>query len=183
MSHPFLSITLLEPIMVTVKKDARYEMYLKARKALLDYATPLTGSRDDAEDIVQDAFLKFVPDAADATPPPKAYLFRIVRNLSFNKRRRRKLEAKDEPDDIPWWAWPQAQPSPEAEFVLQQQVRLVAQAIERLPVRERAVMEMYRFEKMTLQEIAERLAVSVPTAHRLLSAAMVRLRDETKDVF
>ncbi|WP_244618714.1 sigma-70 family RNA polymerase sigma factor [Rhizobium sp. 18065] len=173
---------LLEPIMVTVKKDARYEMYLKARKALVDYATPITGSRDDAEDIVQDAFLKFVPDASEGPPPPKAYLFRIVRNLSFNKRRRRKLETKDEPDDIPWWAWPQSHPSPEADLVLQQQVKLVARAIERLPDRERAVMEMYRFEKMTLQEIAERLAVSVATAHRLLSTAMRRLRDETRDI-
>ena len=168
--------------MVIVKRDARYEMYLKARKALVDYATPIAGSRDDAEDIVQDAFLKFVPTADDKPLPPKAYLFRIVRNLSFNLRRRRKLETMDETGDIPWWALPQGRPTPEAEFLLQQQVMMVAQAIERLPDRERAVMEMYRFQKMTLQEIADRLGISVPTAHRLVNAAMTRLRDQTRDV-
>lgn len=168
--------------MVIVKRDARYEMYLKARKALVDYATPIAGSRDDAEDIVQDAFLKFVPEADGKPLPPKAYLFRIVRNLSFNLRRRRKLENTEEADDIPWWALPQDRPTPEAELLLQQQVITMARAIERLPDRERAVMEMYRFQKMTLQEIADRLAVSVPTAHRLLNAAMTRLREQTRDV-
>lgn len=167
--------------MVIGDKNARYRMYLKARKALIDYATPITGSRDDAEDIVQDAFLRFV-NAADEPAPPKTYLFRIVRNLSFNKKRRRKLEVIDEPDDIPWWGWPQGRPSPEADLLLQQQIALVARAIERLPDRERRVMEMYRFEKMTLQEIAARMEVSVPTAHRLLNAAMTRLREETRDI-
>lgn len=168
--------------MVIVKRDARYEMYLKARKALIDYATPIAGSRDDAEDIVQDAFFKFVPDADDKPLPPKAYLFRIVRNLSFNLKRRRKLETVEEADDIPWWALPQGRPTPEAEVLLQQQVITIARAIEKLPDRERAVMEMYRFQKMTLQDIADRLAVSVPTAHRLLNAAMTRLREQTRDV-
>lgn len=168
--------------MVIVKRDARYEMYVKARKALVDYATPIAGSRDDAEDIVQDAFLRFVPQNETKPLPPKAYLFRIVRNLSFNLRRRRKLETAEETDDIPWWAMPQGRPTPEAELLLQQQVIMVARAIEQLPDRERAVMEMYRFQKMTLQEIADRLGVSVPTAHRLLNAAMTRLRDKTRDV-
>jgi RNA polymerase sigma factor (sigma-70 family) len=167
--------------MVIGDKNARYRMYLAARKALIDYATPITGSRDDAEDIVQDAFLRFV-DVSDKPAPPKTYLFRIVRNLSFNKKRRRKLEMIDEPDDIPWWAWPQAKPSPEADLLLQQQLAHVARAIEQLPDRERLVMEMYRFQGMTLQDIAEKLAVSVPTAHRLLNAAMNRLRDETRDI-
>lgn len=163
-------------------KNSRFQMYLKVRKALIDYATPIAGSRDDAEDIVQDAFLRFVPTTFDKPVPPQAYLFRIVRNLSFNMRRRRKLEMVEEPQDVPWWGWPQGQPSPEADLLLQQQIAHVASAIERLPDRERLVMEMYRFEKMTLQEIAGRLGISIPTAHRLLIAAMNRLRDETRDL-
>lgn len=162
--------------------NSRFQMYLRVRRALIDYATLIAGSRDDAEDIVQDAFLKFVPVAIDKPLPPQAYLFRIVRNLSFNKKRRRKLEVVEEPDDIPWWGWSQGRPSPEADLLIQQQITHVARAIERLPDRERLVMEMYRFDKMTLQQIAGRLGVSVPTTHRLLLAAMTRLREETRDV-
>ncbi len=83
---------------------------LRHRRSLIDYAAPLLGSKDDAEDIVQDAYLRFVRETADEHMPPKTYLFRIVpssspriyrggrchrpsrRNLSFNKRSRRKLE-------------------------------------------------------------------------------------------
>jgi hypothetical protein len=101
--------------MTIEKKGDRFHMYLRHRRSLINYAAPLLGSKDDAEDIVQDAYLRFVRETADEHMPPKTYLFRIVRNLSFNKRSRRKLENNVvESADIPWWALPQAVETPEA---------------------------------------------------------------------
>lgn len=150
----------------------REKMFLRHRKALIDYATPLLGSRDDAEDIVHDAFLRFAPDVNEAPLPPKTYLFRIVRNLSFNKRSRRKRETSLPENDIPWWARPLTIETPEAALLFGEQVRSVSGVIDNLPQKARVVLELYRFEGLTLAEIAARLGVSTPTAHRLLKEAM-----------
>lgn len=59
--------------------NSRYLIYLAHRTALINYATPILGSREDAEDIVQEAFVKFVPQNAVPTEASKSYLFRIPR--------------------------------------------------------------------------------------------------------
>ncbi|WP_325052369.1 sigma factor, partial [Sinorhizobium meliloti] len=51
--------------MTIEKKGDRFHMYLRHRRSLIDYAAPLLGSKDDAEDIVQDAYLRFVRETAD----------------------------------------------------------------------------------------------------------------------
>lgn len=158
------------------KKGERYAMYLEHRKALVDYAVPLTGSRDEAEDIVQDAFLRFVPDRDDEPAPAKTYLFRIVRNLSFNARSRKKRENAVDPSDIPWWALPQFVDTPENDLLFCEQVKSVARAIENLPDKKRMVLDMYRHDGLTMSEIAHRLKISAPTVHRLLKDAMEEIR-------
>lgn len=154
------------------KGGKRDQMFLRHRKALVDYATPLLGSRADAEDVVQDAYLRFTPDVTEERLPPKTYLFRIVRNLSFNKRSRRKREISLPDTDMPWWAQPMATETPEAELMFCEQVKSVAHIIDALPERTRTVLELYRFEGLTLAEIAKSLDISTPTAHRLLKEAM-----------
>ncbi|MBP2562219.1 RNA polymerase sigma-70 factor (ECF subfamily) [Neorhizobium galegae] len=151
-------------------------MYMEHRKALVDYAVPLTGSRDEAEDIVQEAFLRFVPDQDEEPTPPKTYLYRIVRNLSFNARSRKKRERAVDPGDIPWWALPQFVDTPENDLLFCEQVKRVASVIESLPDRERTVLQMYRHEGLTMSEIADRLKISAPTVYRLLKNAMEEIR-------
>ncbi|WP_192933878.1 RNA polymerase sigma factor [Sinorhizobium meliloti] len=163
--------------MTIEKKGDRFHMYLRHRRSLINYAAPLLGSKDDAEDIVQDAYLRFVRETADEHLPPKTYLFRIVRNLSFNKRSRRKLENNVvESADIPWWALPQAVETPEAQFLMSEAADRVARALGALPDRMRRAFELYRFEGSTLKDIAEELSISIPTAHRLVRDAMEHLK-------
>ncbi len=78
--------------------DTRYETYVAYRAELVRYATPILGSREDAEDVVQEAFVRFVPEAAQSPSRLKSYLYRIVRNLAFDARRRRRLESRGQND-------------------------------------------------------------------------------------
>jgi RNA polymerase sigma-70 factor (ECF subfamily) len=70
--------------------DARLKLYLTHRAALIDYATPIVGCRARAEDVVQEAYIRFVPArVADARiEQPVAYLYRIVRNVALDWTRR-----------------------------------------------------------------------------------------------
>jgi RNA polymerase sigma-70 factor (ECF subfamily) len=57
---------------------------------LLRYCQKLTGSRWDAEDLVQDTFLKALPHLAHPHENPNALLFRIAKNAWIDKCRKRK---------------------------------------------------------------------------------------------
>jgi RNA polymerase sigma factor (sigma-70 family) len=160
------------------KNGERYAMYLQNRKALVDYATPLVGSRAEAEDVVQDAYLKFVPGETGESVSHKGYLFQIVRNLSFNRRRRRKLEESVASPDIPWWALPMPNDTPEDSLLFHERVKTVAATVNALPERARLVLQMYRFDGLSLKEIAEILNLSTTSVHRLLNDAMRMIKEE-----
>lgn len=155
--------------------DRRYETYVAYRAELVRYATPILGSRDDAEDVVQEAFVRFVPEAAESPLRLKAYLYRIVRNLAFDTRRRRQLERRGHPDDTPWWGLPQGHETPEEQTVLGDYVRQVEAILATMPAQKRTALEMHRFGGYRIEEIARHIGVSTSNAHRLIQSGLAEL--------
>ena len=65
------------------------------RPLLTTYAYNITGTYEDAKDIVQDAYLKFMTLDTSGMEDKKAYLTRMVINLAINyKNRQKKLLAQ-----------------------------------------------------------------------------------------
>lgn len=146
-------------------------LYALHRSTLVAYATPILGSREAAEDVVQDAFLNFAPANADGSLSI-GYLYRTVRNLAFDVLKRRRIERRVQLESAPDWTVPKAETSPETQAAHRQELRIVARAMETLPPDQRTAVEMYRIEGATLGEIAGHLGVSVATAHRLVRAGL-----------
>ena len=71
------------------------EVFLAEESPLLRYAFGLLGRRELAEEVVQDAFLK-LHEHWDEVEIPRAWLFRCVRNFSFNILRKNKRETLEE---------------------------------------------------------------------------------------
>jgi RNA polymerase sigma factor (sigma-70 family) len=151
--------------------------YLAHRGDLVRYATPILGSREAAEDVVHDAFLKFRSAQLRASAPEQvlAFLYRIVRNLAFDTLKRRKVEARVRDAESPVWLVPQPERTPEEIALHDEQLRIVGEVLDGLPVEVRVAMEMHRFGGFTLEEVAERLGVSVATAHRYVKTAMMKI--------
>lgn len=63
----------------------KLDLYLTQRKALIDYAAAIIGCRDQAERLVQEAWLRFGAQVGATRP---SGLFRIVRQLAHAKTRR-----------------------------------------------------------------------------------------------
>jgi len=61
-------------------------------KLLTTYAYNILGSYEDAKDVVQDAYLKFMEGNHATIEDKKAYLVRTVINLSINKKNRQKRQ-------------------------------------------------------------------------------------------
>lgn len=153
------------------------EAYLTHRAALVDYASRILGSREAAEDIVQEAFLRLAPTrSGDQTARQGlAYLYRTVRNLAFDVLKRRKIENRSQTTEPPYWLIPQAMETPEEALLLRDQARVAAEVLASLPPDVRLAVEMYRFGGHTLEVVAEQLGISVATAHRHVRSAMVKI--------
>lgn len=65
---------------------------------------------------------------------------------------------------------------PEASVAKQEVKRLLTEAIDRLPERERLVISLYYYEELTLKEIGQVLSVSESRVSQLHTRAMLRLR-------
>lgn len=156
-------------------------LYAAHQRALLKYASSLVRDRSVAEDIVQEAWLRFARAAADTQPSePLRYLYRIVRNLSIDKGRRevREQEIFDtaSPEHL---ADNVADTNPAADQIAWDKSALdaVRVVISAMPPRMRIAFEMHRFGGCKLREIAEHLNISLAMAHTLVAAAVDRCRE------
>lgn len=156
-----------------------FDAYLRHRSALIDYAAPILGCRARAEDVVQEAFVRYSrrqqsmagADAPQSIGDPVSYLYRIVRNLALDWLRKPEAAVKvDDSRDMERLA--DAAATPEQVMMQRDQVRVLAEALEELPERTRVAFKMRRLEGRSLQEIADHLGVSVVRAHQLVKDAV-----------
>jgi RNA polymerase sigma-70 factor (ECF subfamily) len=147
-------------------------LYIAHRGELVNYANGIVGDVGRAEDVVQEAWLRFGA-VTNGRPleEPVGYLYRIVRNLAIDNYRSRVREervlepgaeaaARQTPDEAP---------SPEAAAAAKHELRLLTEAMAELPERTRIALEMRRFAGCKLKEIAEHLGISITTAHEIIA--------------
>ena len=142
---------------------------------LFNLALSLTRNRKDAEDLVQETFLRAFRffDSYEPGTQIKAWLFRILRNAFINRYR----AAKVRPEGVPFekvesvyermieesFLHAHQPPSPEralVDGVLDDEIR---QAMGRLPEEYRSVVLMALVEEMSYKEIASALSVPLGT--------------------
>jgi len=86
------------PMTTAEDKPSLRELFEAEEGALLRFAHGLTGRREIAEDLVQEAFLRLHAHWEEVTHP-KAWLYRSIRNLALNHLRDHKRESSDEAPD------------------------------------------------------------------------------------
>ena len=143
-----------------------FEEYVAARRGtLLRTAYLLTGSHDDAEDLVQVALIKAVPHWKRIADHPEPYVRKILARESVSRWRRRRWRELPS-DDLP----ETPVDGPAAERVELQR------ALARLAPRQRAVIVLRYYEDLTEVETARVLGISVGTVKSQARDALTRLR-------
>jgi RNA polymerase sigma-70 factor, ECF subfamily len=149
--------------------------FAELRPAMFALAYRITGNRADAEEIVQDAFMRLhKAESKDAVRSLKAYLTTITARLSFNRLRDQR--ARRETYIGEWLPEPllsEGEPGWRAEDV---SFALVA-VLERLSPLERVVFVLRNAFDFTFKEIASVVGRDVVACRKTFSRARTRMLD------
>jgi RNA polymerase sigma factor (sigma-70 family) len=132
----------------------------------------LAGSRSDAEDALQDVFLRAYNSLrADERPVAlKAWLYRVAHNRCIDQLRR----PVPAPADVFDLNHPMT-PDPLAETERREDLRRLVADVQRLPEQQRSALLMRELEGLTYADLAAALDVSVPAVKSLLVRARIGL--------
>ncbi len=155
-------------------------------------AQHITQNREDAEDVVQDAFLKAYENLAGFQEQSKFYtwLVRIAVNEALMRLRRRRPErmvsldeeVKTEEDSMPRevadWS-----PNPEQLYTQSELRDILTKTIQGLPSSFRTVFVLRDVEGLSTEETAEALDLSIPAVKSRLLRARLQLRERLNKYF
>lgn len=163
-----LSVTMeLETFKITV---------LPLREKLLRQAFRLTGEKADAEDIVQDAFLRLwhIREKLDGYESVEALAMQITKHLAIDRLRTRH-EGVPLQDAV---IETSRTKDPAEEFENRDAARQIRRIIETLPSLQQTIIRMKDIECYELSEIAEITGSQIEAVRMNLSRARKRVRDE-----
>jgi RNA polymerase sigma-70 factor (ECF subfamily) len=135
--------------------------------SMLSLATRVTRNADEADEIVQDVFLKVWKMAPRWESNREAkfttWLYRVVLNASLDLRRRmRSAPLEDAGDPI------DGAPGGLELALANQRDRLVAQALDDIPTRQRAALTLHYFADLSAPQAARVMELTVPAVESLL---------------
>jgi RNA polymerase sigma-70 factor, ECF subfamily len=172
--------------------EAFTELVNRYERNIFRLARHITQNLEDAEDVLQETFMKAYEHLVDFQGNSKFYtwLVRIAVNQSLMKLRKRKTDASvslDEPYDtgeetvtreIAVW-----DPNPELTYSREEMREILGKAVESLPPVFRAVFVLRDIEELSTEETAVLLNLSIPAVKSRLLRARLRLREKLTRYF
>jgi RNA polymerase sigma-70 factor (ECF subfamily) len=153
-------------------REAVFESLLRTHEQMvLRVAYRMLGSRDDAEDAAQEVFLRLHRhfERIDLAGAVQSWLYKTTMNVCYDQIRRRR---PSEPIEIEV-----PQPASQLSGLLGDERRqLLADALLRLPERERAAVVLREIEGLETREVAEVLGVGEVTVRSQISSARGKLK-------
>jgi RNA polymerase sigma-70 factor (ECF subfamily) len=158
-------------------RQAHYSLYKMYSKAMYNVGYRITGNEDEAEDVLQEAFINAFRnlDSYRGDAAFGAWLKRIVVNKAINAVKKKKHTPIPEDEN-----WDVSDDEPAADYGDGLTVERVRQGIEQLPAGYRTVLSLYLLEGYDHQEIAEILGISESTSKSQLNRAKNKLREYLK---
>jgi RNA polymerase sigma factor (sigma-70 family) len=155
---------------------------LAARKLprMLALAQRMLGDTPDAEDVAQEAMIRAWRQAPKWRPGSAKFdtwLHRVALNLCYDRLRRRREIAMDQPPERA-----DEGPAPDRGLEAADVGRRVAQAMQALPDRQREAVALCHYQDLTNIEAAAVMGVSIEALESLLSRGRRALRTALADM-
>lgn len=153
------------------------QLLMASRPALIRFLNVRGAAPDDAEDLVQELYVKLEGRRIGPVLEPRAYLYRMADNLLLDRRRSGMRRARREED----WASAgasaggigegEARTSIEDALIAREQLRIVRDALAALPIRTAEIFRRFRVDGERQKIIAEDLGISVSAVEKHLRRA------------
>jgi len=139
------------------------------------YARRLLGNGDDAQEVVQEAFLRVWREAGRWRPGQAKFttwLYRVVTNLCIDRKRRWRVLFTDQPPERA-----DEGPAADGRMMAAEQAAALQGCLDALAPRQRSAILLCYFEEMSNREAAEVMGLSVDALESLLTRGRQRLRE------
>jgi len=184
-----------EPVLVAAAKSGditAFETLVgRYERKIFRLAQNITQNREDAEDVMQEAFLKAYEHLGEFQGNSRFYtwLVRIAVNqalMKLRKRRPNQISLDEEvdtgeelmPREVQDWG-----PSPEDRYKQSEVADILATTISELDPSFRIVFQLRDIEELSTEETAEALGLSVPAVKSRLLRARLKLRQKLSRYF
>lgn len=146
--------------------------------SLTAHATRMLQSESEAEEVVQEAYIRLWKQAPRYRPEAKlrTLLYGIAHNLCIDRLRARRTHDAEAVDDLC------ADERPSRELGDRQRSAQVQAEIARLPERQRAALSLVHFEELSNIDAAALLDISIEALESLLSRARRTLRERLSEL-
>jgi len=148
--------------------------FKKHAKSLRNFLFYKYGNKDQADDLVQEAFIKLWQNCASVPiEKAKSYLYTIANNSSLNEIKHQKVVLQYENN---FTGLDKTNENPEYILEEKQFKEKLLNAIENLNETQRVAFLMHRIDGKKYSEIAEELNISVKAVEKRIHLALVELR-------
>ena len=147
--------------------------WLPLQNGLYRVACRLLGSAAEAEDAVQDLYLKLwqTSGSLDGVRNPKSYCLTLLRNSCLDRLKSKRMSGRSSMDGVE-----PEQPPEDGQIAARQKMQAVLEAVESLPERERTVLKMRIIDDLSYEQIQKRTGIPYLSLRVLLSGARKKLK-------
>ncbi|MCF8275012.1 MAG: RNA polymerase sigma-70 factor [Flavobacteriaceae bacterium] len=160
-------------------KQAFKTIYDNNIVGLIAFINGYTKSKPQAEDIVQETFIKLwkVRETLDLNISIKGFLYKTAYNSFIDNHRKKKRELKMLDN---WMHTRLMELTMEDEDIKGKKIKLMIKAIEELPPKCKEIFVLSKFEHLKYSEIAKKLNISIKTVEAQMGRAFSLIRKEFK---
>ncbi len=165
------------------------QLYEDHYKMIYRLAYRYSRSQQDAEDIMQETFIKAFKDIhkfdLGVSTNFSSWIYRIGIRCSLDYLRKRKRRKADRIESLTHiYTEPEAQdPSPEQSAIANQTISRVKSALHLLSPKQRVIFDLRHFQHRALEEISDRLECSPSTVKKQLQRAVLKLRHQIEPLW
>lgn len=153
-------------------------IFLTQRPMLLRLLIARLGSREEAEDALQDLWLRIDQASDRPIAQPAAFLYRMASNLATDRRIAASRRGARDAGWLDIQPGADEVPDPERVSFARSQWRTVESTIADMPDRMATALRMFRLEEQPQRAIAEHLGISVSGVEKLLQRAYRKIHDQ-----
>lgn len=151
-----------------IRKQTDLEiLYRDHNKQLVGYVYSFLRSRNEAEEVAQEAFLKLHSvNRPEEIVSHKAFLYRIAHNLAMNMLRRRKIVRIETGIDMDEIDVESDEPLADRQLSSKQEFRIFCEAVAQLPPKCREAFTLRMIHKKSFKQVSQELDIAVSTVEK-----------------